>query len=266
LESGVRVSATPTRIALFLAICYYPASELLAFHQADPVTTRCPLFILAFALLAPIASAQPVGPTMVLPQPAPVEPMLELIYEEEPFGIADPPIEPEFVGEPDWCDSPYRNGAWRFGFDLIPTELGISSNAFGGWDSVGGTAVRLEIGYERPSGVGVRGQLWAFGEEEIDTGMGDVDFSASTFFLDFYKRLYIEDAELALGGGLAGAHMLFDLPNANQKADFSGGGVSLFGEGFYPLWRWTKNRPRLDCPGTRHVAERRMGGRRQLVN
>ena len=43
-----------------------------------------------------------------------------------------------------------------------------------------------------------------------------------------------------LGGGLAGSYLKYKLAHFSNKADYSGGGISIFGEGFYPLWQFKK--------------------------
>jgi hypothetical protein len=79
--------------------------------------------------------------------------------------------------------------------------------------------------------------LWGFGQE-ADTLIGDVDLDASTFYWDFYKRFFVEEAELVFGGGLAGSRLEYDLNAFNDDANYSGGGISIFGEGFYPFLRF----------------------------
>jgi hypothetical protein len=159
------------------------------------------------------------------------------IYDDPQFEQTYP-LEPEIVGQPDWCESPYRSGGWRFGVDFIPTISNVSDAAFGDWEDDPSLALRLELAYESPSGFGVRTQIWGFSESDVKTPASAVNLDASTFYFDLYKRFFIEDAELALGGGLAGGHLGYGLPFFDEEADFTGGGVSLFGEGFYPFWRF----------------------------
>ncbi len=141
--------------------------------------------------------------------------------------------------EPPWGESPYRSSAWRIGIDLIPTISHVSEDAFGKWSDSGSLALRLNLGYEDCDGVGTRVQFWGFGDQQ-NTLAGDVELDAATFYWDFYKRFYIQNAELVLGGGLAGASMEYDLKDLHERADLSSGGVSVFGEVFYPLWRFAK--------------------------
>ena len=76
------------------------------------------------------------------------------------------------------------------------------------------------------------------GAQQASTPVDDVDLNASTFYWDFYKRFFIDDAELVLGGGVAGARFADKLDHFSNKANYSGGGISVFGEGFYPLVRF----------------------------
>jgi hypothetical protein len=146
---------------------------------------------------------------------------------------------PEPVGEPPWCKSPYHSSAWRFELDLIPTISHVSEQGFGAWSDDGSLALRLTLGYEGCDGVGTRVQFWGFDDRQ-DTLAGDVELTASTFYWDFYKRFYVQNAELVLGGGLAGAGMEYDLKTLHERAQLNSGGISVFGEGFYPIWRFAK--------------------------
>jgi hypothetical protein len=145
----------------------------------------------------------------------------------------------EPICEPPWDVSPYRSSAWRFGIDLIPTISHVSEEGFGGWSDNGSLALRLNLGYEGFDGIGTRVQFWGFDDRQ-NTMAGDVELGASTFYWDFYKRFYIENAELVLGGGLAGAGLEYDLKSLGDRARLSSGGLSIFGEGFYPLLRFSK--------------------------
>jgi hypothetical protein len=152
-----------------------------------------------------------------------------------------PPVQEhaEPIGEPPWDVSPYRSSAWRFEIDLIPTISHVSEDGFGQWSDNGSLALRLGLGYEGCDGIGTRVQFWGFDDRQ-NTMAGDVELGASTFYWDFYKRFYIENAELVLGGGLAGAGLEYDLKSLGDRARLSSGGLSIFGEGFYPLLRFAK--------------------------
>ena len=156
-----------------------------------------------------------------------------------PRYVPPVPEHTEPIGEPPWGESPYRSSAWRFGIDLIPTISDVSEEAFGRWSDNGSLALRINLGYEGCDGFGTRVQFWGFDDEQ-NTLAGNVELNASTFYWDFYKRFYIENAELVLGGGLAGAGMEYDLKSLQERARLSSGGLSIFGEGFYPFWRFDK--------------------------
>jgi hypothetical protein len=150
--------------------------------------------------------------------------------------ISDPS---EPIGEPPWCESPYRSSAWRFEIDLIPSISHVSEDGFGQWSNNGSLALRLNLGYEECDGLGTRFQFWGFDDRQ-NTLAGDVELGASTFYWDIYKRFYIEDAELILGGGLAGAGLEYDLVSMGDRTRLGSGGLSIFGEGFYPFLRFAK--------------------------
>jgi hypothetical protein len=154
-------------------------------------------------------------------------------------GFGRPPVAPYTtpIGEPPWSPSPYQNSAWRVELDLIPTESHVSERGFGGWDNNGDLALRLNLGYEGCDGFGTRLAFWGF-DDVASTAAGDVELEASTFYWDFYKRFFVQDAELVLGGGLAAAHLRYDVKSFGDRADYNGGGTTVFGEGFYPLWRF----------------------------
>jgi hypothetical protein len=156
-----------------------------------------------------------------------------------PKYVPPVPEHSEPIGEPPWGKSPYRSSAWRLGIDLIPTVSHVSEGGFGKWSNNGSFALRLNLGYEGCDGFGTRVQFWGFDERQ-NTLAGDVELSASTFYWDVYKRFYIENAELVLGGGLAGAGLEYDLKDLHERAQLSSGGLSIFGEGFYPFLRFAK--------------------------
>ena len=198
--------------------------------------------------LATIVAAEPT-PTPVIDQPLPPpvydqpvspSPMNGMLIQDfnQPPATCVVPME-----EPTWCNSPYRNSAWRVGIDFIPTVSDVSDTAFGEWDdNGGGLALRLSLGYEGDDGFGTRLQFWDFGQEaDTNTFVADqVDLTASTFYWDFYKRFFIQDAELVFGGGLAGGRFEYELKPSHEKMEFSGGGLSMFAEGFSPFWRFEK--------------------------
>jgi hypothetical protein len=195
-----------------------------------PATMPSPV-VVATPTIVPSPAATPVPVAIPASNPPPLI--------ATPTDVFTQPVAPSttVIGEPPWCASPYRNSAWRIEFAVIPTTSDVSDFAFGEWKDNGALALRLGLGYEGSDGVGTRLQFWGIGQE-AKTLIDDVDLNASTFYWDFCKRLYIQDAELVLGGGLAGSNLEYKLSHFSNKAEYSGGGISLFGEGFYPLWRF----------------------------
>ena len=194
-----------------------------------------------FLLTSEVVRAQPYQPPAGDPAMAPRS-MLDGFPQPSTavYGpqYAQPLTErPAPMGETPWCESPYRTSAWRIEFDLIPTISHVSEQAFGEWSDNGSLALRLNLGYENCDGFGTRLEFWGFDDEQ-ETLAGKVELSASTFYWDFYKRFFVQDAELVLGGGVAGASMEYDLKTLHERAMLSSGGLSIFGEGFYPLWRF----------------------------
>jgi hypothetical protein len=153
-------------------------------------------------------------------------PVVPPVVAQQPYEIVPPDVV--------FKESPYRNPSWMFSVDLIPTNSEFTESEFGDWTDSGSLAIRLGLGFEDDTGVGTRAQLWAF-SQKLSPPATDVDLSASTFYVDLYRRLYIEDAELVVGGGPAGAGVEFDFPDLDEHARLAAGGASVFGEGYFPI-------------------------------
>jgi hypothetical protein len=160
--------------------------------------------------------------------------------ENFPAPYAELPISPndqlvaqysDPIIESEWCPSPCPSSLWEIDIGLIPTTLLFDDDT--------GLAVRMNIDRDNPAGVGKGAQFWFF-DQSLRTRDGPLDFSAQTFFFDFYKRLRIERRELALGGGFAAGHIDFDWRWLRYDNQFFGGGGSVFGEAFYPLFTMEK--------------------------
>lgn len=111
----------------------------------------------------------------------------------------------------------YRNSAWR----LDSESVGVSLAPYLGWESVGG--------------VGIRGRLWVFGDDNTAfptsaTAPFDVNVGAVKFDLDFYKRITVDNTSFVLGVGNRAALLIFDYPG-NTEETHSAGGLSAFIEG-----------------------------------
>lgn len=157
----------------------------------------------------------------------------EIAQENEmPAPVDQEPWTPitDAAEEPAWCASPYERSEWKVGLDFIPTETP--------WDRDWALALRLNVDRVDPSGAGRRGQLWFFNQDP-DRWSGASHLTASTFYYDYYKRLFIEKGEFALGGGFATGYAHIN-GTSGRDPSFFGGGGSIFGEGFYPLLRYAK--------------------------
>src|SRR3954452_6908567 len=159
----------------------------------------------------------------------------------EPDAFGQRPVAPYTspIGEPPWSPSPYQNSAWRIELDLIPTTSHVSDQSFGGWKDNSSLALRLNLGYEGCDGFGTRLDFWGF-DDDASTSSGPVELEASTFYWDFYKRFFVQDSEIVLGGGLVGAHLDYNVKQFRDKAEYRGGGTTVFGEVFYPFWQFAR--------------------------
>ena len=167
------------------------------------------------------------------PQIQPVE------YVQGPTFIQSPDCAYDATCCDNCCDPVYCPSYWTFGVDLIPTQLHLTDSAFGPWPDDGGGAIRLALGYENERGYGIRGRLWSFGQDATPP-LTDVEVGAATVTLDFYKRFWGEDGDLAIGVSPVGAALRFKLPN-ERESRFNGGGISLFTEGFFKLAQFKKS-------------------------
>lgn len=177
--------------------------------------------------------------------------VLPVAYSEgappiEQFQYTPGPTLPEpsaYEGDPACCDvccNPVcRPSYWAVGVEIIPTQLHLTDTAFGRWPDEGGGAIRLKLGYENEQGYGIRARLWSFGQEATPP-LTDVDVGAATFNLDFYKRFWGKDGDLAVGVSPVGAALSFKLPN-DRESRFRGGGISLFADGFFNVVHFKKS-------------------------
>lgn len=220
------------------AVCAQPP-EL---PMPDAATPTTPGPVLEGPPEAASPSVAPVAAPYVPPCPTPGtdHPPLPSATPYDPPYTQPLTDRPPLIGEPPWCESPYRHSNWRLEIGVVPTESQVSEMAFGDWHNGGSAALNLGIGYESPEGVGLRVKFWGFADNDIRTFSGDVELGAARLDIDFYKRIYIENAELVVGGGTESASLEYRFPDAHTHADFTGGGVTAFGEAWYPLARWRK--------------------------
>jgi hypothetical protein len=150
----------------------------------------------------------------------------------------------EFVGPPpsdDWCvppQSPCRTSSWTAAVEMIPSETLLTDSPFGRWNDNDAFALRFILGYEDPSGYGIRARVWGLGQE-VSPPADDVTLSMGSFNLDLYKRVFLDGAEVAFGGGPASGGLEFELSD-NTHSRFEGGGVSMFLDGFYGIHDFEK--------------------------
>jgi hypothetical protein len=202
----------------------------------------------------------PLGGSIVEPAlyaasgPAPQElsgpPAATVVGMAPPVNVA-PVIDPcnkyvsGIVAPADCCDScgwQYRACAWRIEGGLLPMDSRVTSGQFGDWllgDTEGGVAGRFTVGYEDVSGLGMRLRIWSY-DQSVPTPNNEVDIDAGTVHLDFYKRLFIENAEVVVGAGTADSRLAFVLENDTQSKFVDRGGLSAFVEGWQPLLRFTR--------------------------
>jgi hypothetical protein len=141
-----------------------------------------------------------------------------------------------------WCmpeQPPLRTSSWTIATEFMPIDSFVAHPDFGSWTDDNGFAMRLILGYEDPRGLGVRARVWGMGQD-VEAHSEDVELSASAFDFDLYKRFFIEDSELVLGGGASGRGLKFD-QEGNGYSKFRGSGLSMFVEGFIPLMEFPKS-------------------------
>jgi hypothetical protein len=198
--------------------------------RADEVATSIHEQRFAQLELPPPAQAPVSGPVFMAPS----------AYGPDAVIVTAPPQPAAAAGEDPICpDLTYRTSAWNFALDLIPTRSHFTEDEFGGWPEDSNLGVRFELGYEDARGVGMRARLWVFAQD-VSTPAIPFDFGAGTLSWDFYKRLFIDDSELVVGGGPVAGVMLFDFSLLDEETQFSGGGVTVFAEGFVPTLRFKK--------------------------
>jgi hypothetical protein len=205
----------------------------------------------------------------------------QVVYELQPL----PPLEDTAVaenpvsGESDWglwgipsfseAIESLRHGRLYYSADLL--LLNSIAQAVGESDDKI-AASRYQLGWELPSGVGMRGRYQSLDIDwqvlntngtvvDVSSGANLVDYlpyflgdvligrDIDTFHVDIYRRLVAGQTQFLLGGGAAFIRnqkryeLLFDTgtPGGDYTYDFSdetttGTGLSLVGEVRHPLW------------------------------
>lgn len=201
---------------LSLAVAVALAATTAAYAQYDELTlSRSP------------------SPTPTLAAPTVIPPAnAATIYDTlpEPGNLMGPP------SSDDWrldTQPQCRTSSWTAAIELIPSSTLLTDSEFGRWSDDGAFALRLLLGYEDPSGYGLRARFWGLGQEASPPS-DDVTLAMASFNLDLYKRVFLDGAEVAFGGGPASGGLEFELSD-NTHSRFEGGGVSMFFDGFYGI-------------------------------
>jgi hypothetical protein len=215
-----------------------PALQQAAVRQEQSLST---------ATVAPAASKSSAGspaaapailPVQYVPPPA-GEPLPPALTYVPPDPHLPPPPCCEVCGCTDGCclcTMPWYRSGWHLGLELYGLRSQLTDSAFGRWPDDGGGAGRISLGYEWPSGFGIRGSSWGFGQDASLPGP-DVDLRMGAFHLDFYKSFVGGHNELVIGAGPAAGHVEFRVPSLNDHTEFRAGGASAFAEGYYPFYR-----------------------------
>jgi len=203
--------------------------EPVAYFAPPPVAAAAPATV---AAPAPVATASEL--TIIPPANALGSPCPSAVGVEE--SVVTPPSDA-------WClpeQPPCRTSSWSMATEVIPTDSYVVHPDFGSWpDEDSGFSMRLIAGYEDPRGLGVRGRFWGL-EQDVEAYSEDVEMRASAYDIDLYKRFFLEDSELVLGGGASGRSLKFS-QEGNGYSKFRGNGLSMFVEGFVPLLEFPKS-------------------------
>lgn len=174
--------------------------------------------------------------------------------------------------EPDCCDTVTR-GRWIVDLGASALQTQMAANATDEWPNEFGPAGRLTVGYEWPSGLGVRAQGWQYSMEGDVQSQSPITYSyynpyydyydyyfysvipgalnrplyasyaysrpievsAATVYLDVFKTIYSRYGELSIGMGPAFANLEFNFPPAGDGMQYYGGGITVSGQGFLHL-------------------------------
>lgn len=182
---------------------------------------------------SPNENAPAYYPTTVIPPASGASPY--------PSPVAPTPV---FDAPPsdDWClppTAPARTSSWTAAIELIPSETHLTDFEFGPWNDNDAFALRFILGYEDPAGVGFRGRFWGLAQE-FSHPIEDVTLTMNVGTLEVYKRLFLDGAEVAFGGGGAGGNLEFEVTD-ELHSRFEGGGGTAFVDGYYTLSKFSKS-------------------------
>jgi hypothetical protein len=210
--------APPAPVAL-------PTSPSHPVQQAAFVGTRTTQLPATAPEPVAVATSQ-VAPTIVLPSNG------ALLYPPPTM----PGVAVESPASDAWCLPPTaaeRTSTWFAATEFIATNSHFGRSEFGPWTDDRVLSIRGILGYEIPTGLGIRARFWGLDQDDC-AELEDVDIRASAFDLDLYKRFFIENSELAVGGGGSGRMLEFRQPGIGYSR-FQGEGLSMFTEGYMPL-------------------------------
>lgn len=228
-------------IALFLVVGSAAGVCADSFHTPTEDVER-----VAYFAPPPVAAApSPTAPTATIAESTAGMTIIPPANASSTLYVPPAVPEPSVVTPPSeaWClpsQPPCRTSSWSIATEIMPLESHVARADFGEWpDDQNGLGLRFILGYEDPRGLGVRGRFFGLGQD-IEAEFEDVDMRAGAFDLDLYKRFFIDDSELVLGGGGSSRTLKFD-QDGNGYSKYSGGGVSMFVEGFVPLMEFPKS-------------------------
>lgn len=215
------------------------------------------MFALIAVLILALACATAVGQQVDDGPPESLPPMLQQPEYAAPVlePMTGPFQEIECADECVECGPLLvQDSYWYAGVDVLATRfrnLAYQTN----WDEPA-VAVRPYLGWERDSGIGIRGRWWMLEAEGqavvphyyhliIDDSiypyrqLTDVMFSAASFDLEFYRRFYYDTTSFALGVGTKAVSIDGEYgPYTTEQT--SAGGVGAFAEGRHPLYVGSK--------------------------
>jgi hypothetical protein len=139
---------------------------------------------------------------------------------------------------------------WFAGVDLGVTAVSFTTGGFAVADDEVGLSLRPYVGWESYEGTGFRVRGWFYGVDTQAVAAStltpfDLEISAASLDIDFYKRLQVDATSLVLGAGSRAAGTSLQLPDGSENS-WGGGGLSAFADIYHPFrttphseWGWT---------------------------
>jgi hypothetical protein len=146
------------------------------------------------------------------------------------------------------CDTPRQTGRWTVLSELTALAPSYSTDDLERANNRIFLGPRLSIGWESPSGFGIRGRGWGFDNSQEDAEMGapsvslpvtshEITFSGSRLDLDFYKRIEHSTGDFAFGASVTAAHLTLREEYtllSQQFAGLNGYYYPDYSPGYYP--------------------------------